>query len=148
MYSEFRWRVNRLTKCHWNKLFRIFDDAWEYNGGREGGHDLPSFVSGEPSEMSREKGGCNHRTPRGDGARKRGLGSQWLSAASPFSPATGPPVRRDYLFCHSCHVYLSPATGPVLSFISTQSRRKKKTSISPLFRHSRQINTWLIPSSE
>lgn len=51
----------------------------------------PSLSVQKAFRDAAEKGGCNHRTPRGDGARKRGLRSQWLSVASSFSLATGSP---------------------------------------------------------
>lgn len=112
------------------------------------------FVSGESSEMSEEKGGCNHRTPRGDGARKRGLRSQWLSVASPFSPATRP-LRQAGLPFLSFLSRVSRSwpilpTGPSLPFLSlsfSRSHSGKNFHSPESFSHS-QINTWLIPSSE
>lgn len=109
---------------NWSKLFGIVDDTWEYNS-------LSACVW-EPSEMSVEKGGCNHRTPRGDGARKRDLESQWVSVASPFSPATVGPRQAGLPFLSflsrvslSWPILLRPRRPhSSFSFVFTQSCRK------------------------
>ena len=115
--------------------------------GNKTGSALLMF--GETSEMSEEKGGCNHRTPRGDGVRKRDLGSQWLSVVSPFSPATIPPSGGITFFvilvtCISLLIHPPPDWIFSISLsLSFSCSHAGKISIP----HS-QINTSLIPSSE
>lgn len=153
MYSRDPGALINLRNIPRKQITGIVDDKREYDAAFP-----PPLLLRRAFGNIEGKGGCNHWTPRGDGARKRGLRSQWLSVASSFSPATGPPSDGITFFvilvtCISLSwptLYLPRRWAvPFLSFALTQRgvARLERTFFSSRRLFSR-INTRLIPSPE
>lgn len=110
----------------------IWQCQWHVGVSREEAGLLSLSLSLSVHRGSEQEGGCNHRSPReGNGGGNGVFKSMALCRVFVFPCDPGPPVRRDYLFCHSCHVYLSLSLS--FSLPSRPSDRLRPTNFDRVF---------------